>query len=126
MKKKSLPIYGTGENIRDWLYVKDHVNAIDLIFHKGKPGETYNIGGNNEWKNIDLIKLICKTCDKLLGNPEGESEKLITFVQDRAGHDLRYSIDSSKIKTELGWKPDVQFEEGLEETIKWYINEFTN
>lgn len=126
LKKKSLPVYGTGENIRDWLYVKDHVNAIDLIFHKGKPGETYNIGGNNEWKNIDLIKLICKTCDKLLGNTEGESEKLITFVQDRAGHDLRYSIDSSKIKTELGWKPDVQFEEGLEETIKWYINEFTN
>lgn len=126
INNKPLPVYGTGENVRDWLYVDDHVNAIDLIFHKGKIGETYNIGGNNEWKNIDLIKVICKTCDKLLNRPEGESEKLITYVPDRAGHDLRYSIDSSKLQTELGWKPEVQFEEGIEKTIKWYINEFTN
>ncbi|MFL0122411.1 dTDP-glucose 4,6-dehydratase [Tenacibaculum maritimum] len=118
---KPLPVYGKGENVRDWLYVKDHARAIDVIFHKGKHGETYNIGGFNEWKNIDLIKVIIKTVDKLLGREEGASEKLITYVTDRAGHDLRYAIDSTKLKEELGWEPSLQFEEGIEKTVKWYL-----
>lgn len=117
---KSLPVYGKGENVRDWLYVVDHARAIDVIFHEGKIADTYNIGGFNEWKNIDLIKVIIKTVDKLLGNPEGTSEHLITYVADRAGHDLRYAIDSSKLKDELGWEPSLQFEEGIEKTVKWY------
>ncbi len=116
-----LPIYGKGENVRDWLYVEDHARAIDLIFHEGKVAETYNIGGFNEWKNIDLIKLIIKTVDKILGNPEGFSDHLITYVTDRAGHDLRYAIDSTKLKNELGWEPSLQFEEGVEKTVKWYL-----
>lgn len=111
---RPLPVYGKGENVRDWLYVEDHARAIDLIFHKGRIAETYNIGGFNEWKNIDLIKVIVRTVDRLLGNPEGESEKLITYVTDRAGHDLRYAIDSRKLKNELGWEPSLQFEEGIE------------
>ncbi|MGM0408187.1 MAG: dTDP-glucose 4,6-dehydratase, partial [Bacteroidota bacterium] len=111
-KKKSIPVYGKGENIRDWLYVEDHANAIDLVYHKGEKGETYNIGGNNEWQNIDLIRTLCKIMDRKLDRAEGESEKLITFVKDRAGHDLRYAIDSSKIQNELGWSPSLQFEEG--------------
>jgi len=119
---KSLPIYGKGENIRDWLYVLDHAQAIDLIYHKGKVGSTYNIGGNNEWKNIDLIYLLCKIMDKKLNRPSGTSEKLITFVKDRAGHDMRYAIDSSKLKHELGWDPSLQFEEGLEKTVEWYLS----
>lgn len=118
---KPLPVYGTGENVRDWLFVEDHVRAIDLIFHKGKVGETYNIGGFNEWRNIDLIKVMVKITDRLLGRAEGISEKLITFVPDRAGHDLRYAIDSTKLHEELGWEPSLQFEEGIEKTIKWYI-----
>lgn len=118
---KPLPVYGKGENIRDWLYVEDHVSAIDNIFHNGKLNETYNVGGFNEWKNIDLIKVIIKVADKLLARPEGSSEKLITYVKDRAGHDLRYAIDSTKINKELGWKPSLQFEEGIEKTIKWYL-----
>lgn len=118
---KPLPVYGTGENVRDWLFVEDHVRAIDLIFHKGKVGETYNIGGFNEWRNIDLIKVMVKITDRLLGRAEGTSEKLITFVPDRAGHDLRYAIDSTKLHEELGWEPSLQFEEGIEKTIKWYI-----
>ena len=112
--RKPLPVYGKGENVRDWLYVEDHARAIDLIFHEGKIAETYNIGGFNEWKNIDLIRVIVKTVDRLLGNPEGTSDKLITFVTDRAGHDLRYAIDASKLKRELGWEPSLQFEEGIE------------
>ena len=118
---RSLPVYGKGENVRDWLYVEDHARAIDLIFHKGRIAETYNIGGFNEWKNIDLIKVIVRTVDRLLGNPEGESEKLITYVTDRAGHDLRYAIDSRKLKNELGWEPSLQFEEGIEKTVRWYL-----
>ncbi len=118
---KPLPVYGKGENVRDWLYVVDHARAIDIIFHKGKVADTYNIGGFNEWKNIDLIKVIIKTVDKLLGNPEGTSEKLITYVTDRAGHDLRYAIDSTKLKNELGWEPSLQFEEGIEKTVRWYL-----
>ena len=118
---KPLPVYGKGENIRDWLFVEDHARAIDLIYHKGKIGETYNIGGFNEWRNIDLIKVLIKTVDKLLGRQEGTSEKLITFVTDRAGHDFRYAIDSSKLKNELGWQPSLQFEEGIEKTVKWYL-----
>ncbi len=118
---KPLPVYGKGENVRDWLWVEDHVSAIDLIFHKGKSGETYNIGGFNEWKNIDLIRVICRVMDRKLGRPEGESEKLITFVKDRAGHDLRYAIDATKLKNELGWEPSLQFEEGIEKTIDWYL-----
>jgi dTDP-glucose 4,6-dehydratase len=118
---KPLPVYGKGENVRDWLYVVDHARAIDLIFHEGKAGETYNIGGFNEWKNIDLIKVIIKTVDKFFNRAEGESEKLITYVTDRAGHDLRYAIDSSKLKTELGWQPSLQFEKGIEKTVKWYL-----
>ncbi len=120
-KSKPLPVYGKGENIRDWLFVDDHARAIDLIFHKGSKGDTYNIGGFNEWKNIDLIKVLIKTVDKFLGRKEGESEKLITFVTDRAGHDYRYAIDSSKLKNELGWEPSLQFEEGIEHTVKWYL-----
>lgn len=119
---RPLPVYGKGENVRDWLYVEDHARAIDLIFHKGRIAETYNIGGFNEWKNIDLIKVIVRTVDRLLGNPEGESEKLITYVTDRAGHDLRYAIDSRKLKNELGWEPSLQFEEGIEKTVRWYLD----
>ncbi len=119
---KPLPVYGKGENVRDWLYVEDHAAAIDLIFHKGKRGETYNIGGFNEWKNLDLIKVIIKTVDKFLGRPPGTSEKLITYVTDRAGHDLRYAIDSSKLHNELGWSPSLQFEQGIEKTVEWYLN----
>ncbi len=119
---KPLPIYGKGENVRDWLFVEDHVSAIDLIFHKGKSGETYNIGGHNEWKNIDIIRELCRQMDKRLGRDEGASEKLITFVKDRAGHDLRYAIDATKLTKELGWKPSLQFEEGLAKTIDWYLS----
>jgi dTDP-glucose 4,6-dehydratase len=118
---KPLPVYGKGENVRDWLYVVDHARAIDIVFHKGKNGETYNIGGFNEWKNLDLIKVICKAMDKRLGREDGTSEKLITYVTDRAGHDLRYAIDANKIMKELGWKPSLQFEEGIEKTIDWYM-----
>lgn len=119
--RKPLPVYGKGENVRDWLYVEDHARAIDLIFHKGKPAETYNIGGFNEWKNIDLIRVIIRTVDRLLGNPEGYSDSLITFVTDRKGHDLRYAIDSRKLQRELGWEPSLQFEEGIEKTVRWYL-----
>ncbi len=119
--QKPLPVYGKGLNVRDWLYVVDHARAIDLIFHKGKIAETYNIGGFNEWKNIDLIKIIVKTVDRLLGFAPGSSERLITYVTDRAGHDLRYAIDSNKLKNELGWEPSLQFEEGIEETVRWYL-----
>lgn len=122
LNKKPLPVYGKGDNVRDWLYVEDHARAIDLIFHEGKNGETYNIGGHNEWKNIDLIKLLCRIMDKKLNREAGESEKLITYVKDRAGHDLRYAIDASKLGNELGWKPSLQFEEGLEKTVEWYLN----
>ena len=118
---KPLPVYGKGENVRDWLFVNDHARAIDVIFHNGKLNETYNIGGFNEWKNIDLIKVIIKTVDKILGRDEGTSNKLITYVTDRAGHDLRYAIDSTKLKNELGWEPSLQFEEGIEKTVKWYL-----
>lgn len=118
---KPIPIYGKGENVRDWLFVEDHASAIDLIFHKGKSGDTYNIGGNNEWTNIDLIKLLCRIMDNKLNRPAGESEKLITYVKDRAGHDLRYAIDSSKLQKELGWSPSLQFEEGLTKTVEWYL-----
>ena len=118
---KPLPVYGKGENIRDWLFVDDHARAIDVIFHKGKLGETYNIGGFNEWKNIDLIKVLIKTVDRLLGREVGASEELITYVTDRAGHDLRYAIDSKKLKNELGWEPSLQFEEGIEKTVAWYL-----
>lgn len=116
-----LPVYGKGENVRDWLFVEDHAAAIDLIFHRGQLGETYNIGGFNEWKNIDLIKLMIKVVDKQLGRPEGSSESLITYVTDRAGHDLRYAIDSTKLHKELGWSPSLQFEEGIERTVRWYL-----
>ncbi|MBD5308345.1 MAG: dTDP-glucose 4,6-dehydratase [Bacteroides sp.] len=119
---KPLPVYGKGENVRDWLFVEDHARAIDLIFHKGKIAETYNIGGFNEWKNIDLIKVIIKTVDRLLGNPKGQSEKLITYVKDRLGHDMRYAIDSRKLQSELGWEPSLQFEEGIEKTVRWYLD----
>ncbi len=118
---KPVPVYGEGTNIRDWLYVEDHAAAIDLIFHTGKPGQTYNIGGNNEWKNIDLIKLLCRIMDRKLNRAEGSSKKLITFVKDRPGHDLRYAIDSSKVKKDIGWEPTVNFEEGLERTVDWYL-----
>ena len=121
VNNKPLPVYGKGENVRDWLFVNDHARAIDVIFHKGKIGETYNIGGFNEWKNIDLIKVIIKTVDRLLGREEGASDKLITYVTDRAGHDLRYAIDSTKLKDELGWEPSLQFEEGIEKTVVWYL-----
>ena len=118
---KPLPVYGKGENVRDWLYVEDHARAIDLIYHKGEVGDTYNIGGFNEWKNIDLIRVLIKTVDKLLGKPEGTSDHLITFVTDRAGHDLRYAIDATKLKKELGWEPSLQFEEGIAKTVEWYL-----
>jgi dTDP-glucose 4,6-dehydratase len=120
--RKPLPVYGKGENVRDWLYVVDHARAIDLIFHKGQIADTYNIGGFNEWKNIDLIKVIIKTVDKLLDNPEGYSLDLITHITDRKGHDLRYAIDSTKLKNELGWEPSLQFEEGIEKTVRWYLD----
>lgn len=119
---KPLPVYGKGENVRDWLYVVDHARAIDVIFHEGKIAETYNIGGFNEWKNIDIIKVVINTVDRLLGRPEGTSLPLITYVTDRAGHDLRYAIDSTKLKNELGWEPSLQFEEGIEKTVKWYLD----
>ena len=122
VNNKPLPIYGKGENVRDWLFVNDHARAIDVIFHKGKLNETYNIGGFNEWKNIDLIKVMIKTVDRMLGRDEGSSDKLITYVKDRAGHDLRYAIDSAKLKNELGWEPSLQFEQGIEKTIKWYLD----
>ncbi len=121
-KRKPLPVYGKGENVRDWLFVEDHARAIDLIFHKGKPAQTYNIGGFNEWKNIDLIRVIIKTVDRLLGNPEGYSDELITYVTDRKGHDMRYAIDSRKLQAELGWEPSLQFEEGIEKTVRWYLD----
>ncbi len=120
--KRPLPVYGKGENVRDWLYVEDHARAIDLIYHQGKIAETYNIGGFNEWKNIDLIKVIIRTVDRLLGNAEGDSLSLITYVTDRAGHDLRYAIDSTKLQKELGWEPSLQFEEGIEKTVRWYLS----
>lgn len=120
-QQRPLPVYGKGENIRDWLFVIDHARAIEDVFHKGKVGETYNIGGFNEWKNIDIVHLLCKIMDKKLGRPAGESARLITFVTDRAGHDHRYAIDASKIKNELGWKPSLQFEEGLDKTVDWYL-----
>lgn len=121
-KGKPLPVYGKGENVRDWLFVEDHARAIDIIFHKGRIAETYNIGGFNEWRNIDLIRLLVRTADRLLGNPEGFSDRLITYVKDRAGHDLRYAIDSTKLKNELGWEPSLQFEEGIEKTVRWYLD----
>jgi dTDP-glucose 4,6-dehydratase len=121
LNKKALPIYGKGENVRDWLYVIDHASAIDVILHKGKIGDTYNVGGHNEWTNIDLIKLLCTLMDEKLGNAAGTSEQLISFVKDRAGHDLRYAIDATKLKDELGWVPSVTFEEGLSKTIDWYL-----
>ena len=119
--ERPLPVYGRGENVRDWLHVEDHARAIDLIFHEGQSGETYNIGGGNEWRNIDLVRLIVRTTDRLLGRPEGASERLITYVTDRAGHDLRYAIDSSKLRRELGWEPVFRFEEGIEQTVRWYL-----
>ncbi|CAM1341430.1 dTDP-glucose 4,6-dehydratase [Tenacibaculum amylolyticum] len=118
---KPLPVYGTGENVRDWLYVEDHASAIDVIFHKGEIGETYNVGGFNEWKNIDLIKVLIKTVDRFLERKEGTSEHLISYIEDRAGHDYRYAIDASKLKNELGWSPSLQFEEGIEKTVQWYL-----
>jgi dTDP-glucose 4,6-dehydratase len=118
---KPIPVYGKGENIRDWLFVEDHAAAIDIIFHRGRQGETYNVGGDNEWKNIDLVRLLCRIMDEKLGRDAGSSEKLITFVTDRAGHDLRYAIDSSKLQRELGWKPSVTFEQGLRITVDWYL-----
>lgn len=124
-KQIPLPVYGRGENVRDWLYVEDHVRAIDLIFHQGSLGETYNIGGCNEWSNIELIRILVATTDRLLGNPEGHSNKLITYVTDRAGHDLRYAIDSSKLSQELGWTPSLQFEQGIELTVRWYLEHDT-
>jgi dTDP-glucose 4,6-dehydratase len=122
INNRQIPVYGKGENIRDWLYVEDHADAIDLIYHKGTTGETYNIGGKNEWKNIDLIVFLCKLMDKKLHRENGSSEKLISFIKDRAGHDLRYAIDSSKLQGELGWVPSNQFEEGLKKTVDWYLN----
>lgn len=120
--RRPLPVYGRGENVRDWLYVEDHARAVDTIFHNGRPAETYNIGGFNEWKNIDIVRLVIKTVDRLLGNPEGYSDSLITYVTDRAGHDLRYAIDSRKLQRELGWEPSLQFEEGIERTVRWYLD----
>ncbi|MBD5196395.1 MAG: dTDP-glucose 4,6-dehydratase [Bacteroides sp.] len=120
--RKALPVYGKGENVRDWLYVEDHARAIDLIFHEGKVAETYNIGGFNEWKNIDIVKVLIRTVDRLLGNPEGYSDELITYVTDRMGHDMRYAIDSRKLQSELGWEPSLQFEEGIEKTVRWYLD----
>jgi dTDP-glucose 4,6-dehydratase len=120
--RKPLPVYGKGENVRDWLYVEDHARAIDTIFHHGTVAETYNIGGFNEWKNIDIIRLLIRTVDRQLGRAEGEDENLITFVTDRAGHDMRYAIDSRKLQRELGWEPSLQFEEGIEKTVRWYLD----
>ena len=120
--RRPLPVYGKGENVRDWLYVEDHARAIDLIFHKGRPAETYNIGGFNEWKNIDIIKVLINTVDRMLGRREGEDMSLITYVTDRKGHDLRYAIDSRKLQRELGWEPSLQFEEGIEKTVRWYLD----
>lgn len=122
LNNRPVPVYGSGENVRDWLYVEDHAAAIDMVFHTGNTGETYNIGGHNEWKNIDLIRLLCTVMDRKLNRQEGESAKLITFVKDRAGHDLRYAIDAGKIERELGWTPSLQFQEGLERTVDWYLN----
>lgn len=122
INSKPLPVYGKGENVRDWLFVEDHATAIDVIFHDGKNGETYNIGGHNEWKNLDLVLVLCRLMDQKLGRETGETEKLITYVTDRAGHDLRYAIDATKLSEELGWKPSLQFEEGLERTVDWYLN----
>jgi len=122
INNKPLPVYGEGINVRDWLFVGDHATAIDVILHEGKEGETYNIGGHNEWKNIDLIRLLIQLTDEKLGRPKGSSEKLVTYVKDRAGHDLRYAIDATKIKNDLGWTPSLQFEEGLDKTIDWYLN----
>ena len=122
LKNKPLPVYGKGENVRDWLFVVDHARAIDLVFHKGKIGETYNIGGFNEWKNIDIVHLLCKVMDQKLNRPEGTANQLITFVKDRSGHDLRYAIDANKIMNDLGWEPSLQFEEGLSKTIEWYLS----
>ena len=119
---KPLPVYGRGENVRDWLYVEDHARGIDAVYHRGRIAETYNIGGFNEWKNIDLIRVVIRTVDRLLGRPEGAGEKLIAYVTDRAGHDLRYAIDSTKLKNELGWEPSLQFEEGIEKTVRWYLD----
>ena len=119
---KPLPVYGRGENVRDWLYVEDHARAIDAVYHRGRIAETYNIGGFNAWKNIDLIRVVIRTVDRLLGRPEGAGEKLIAYVTDRAGHDLRYAIDSTKLKNELGWEPSLQFEEGIEKTVRWYLD----
>lgn len=121
VNREKIPVYGRGENVRDWLYVEDHAEAIDLIFHTGKVGETYNIGGSNELSNIDLVKKLISVCDSLLGRPEGEDLALISFVQDRPGHDLRYAIDSSKLQKELGWRPQIGFEQGLEKTVRWYL-----
>jgi dTDP-glucose 4,6-dehydratase len=121
IQNKPLPVYGDGLYTRDWLFVKDHAAAIDLVFHQGKTGDSYNVGGFNEWRNIDLVKLLCKLMDEKLGKPTGESEKLVTYVKDRPGHDRRYAIDATKINTELGWKPSVTFEEGLSQTIDWYL-----
>jgi dTDP-glucose 4,6-dehydratase len=118
---KPLPVYGKGENVRDWLWVNDHARAIDVIFHQGRLGETYNIGGFNEWKNIDIVHLLCSIMDKKLGRADGESAKLITYVKDRAGHDMRYAIDATKLNKELGWEPSLQFEEGMDKTIDWYL-----
>ena len=120
--RKPLPVYGRGENVRDWLYVEDHARAIDVIFHQGNVAETYNIGGFNEWKNIDIIKVLIRTVDRLIGRPEGADDDLITFVTDRAGHDLRYAIDSTKLQRELGWEPSLQFEQGIEKTVRWYLD----
>ena len=120
--RRPLPVYGKGQNVRDWLYVEDHARAIDLIFHKGKVADTYNIGGFNEWKNIDIVKTLIRVTDRVLGRPEGADDDLITYVTDRAGHDLRYAIDSTKLKTELGWEPSLQFEEGIERTVRWYLD----
>ena len=121
LNSKPVPVYGKGENVRDWLYVEDHAAAIDLVFHRGLTGETYNVGGNNEWRNLDLVKLLCKIMDRQLDRKPGTSAKLITFVKDRAGHDMRYAIDNSKITSALGWKPSVSFEEGLDRTVRWYL-----
>ncbi|MFN4286505.1 MAG: dTDP-glucose 4,6-dehydratase [Lacibacter sp.] len=121
LQNKPLPVYGKGENVRDWLYVEDHARAIDIIYHRGKDGERYNVGGFNEWKNIDLVRLLCRIMDRKLNRPEGTSEQLITFVADRPGHDLRYAIDATKLQRELGWAPSLQFEEGLEKTVDWYL-----
>jgi dTDP-glucose 4,6-dehydratase len=121
VQKKPLPVYGKGENVRDWLWVEDHARAIDVIFHQGRIGESYNVGGLNEWTNIDLVRYLCRLMDRKLNRAEGESEELITYVTDRKGHDLRYAIDATKLETELGWKPSITFEEGLENTVDWYL-----